>query len=331
MRYFSIIILNCIWLPLAQATTDCATQTDIPETECKTLLSLFNSTKGAGWFDIFSGDWNITNTPCSWSGITCRNGHVVAIDRQNNGLNGPIPDLTSLNNLEKLDLSHNQLNGSIATTGLPTNLQELSLDANQLNGDAPDLTTFTNLKNVNLGNNQLTGTPKFPSSLASTGDTGTAQFSETNYRINENDGTLMVTVKRVDGSEGKISANYATRSGSAKAGNDFEVAKGSLTWPGGDNSNKTIAITITDDTTVEGNETFIVSLKGGDDTSDTVKVTIVDNDSIIMQPPPKPQQPPRIYGPSYAPACPTNTLSIKTFCAVQRKTLPCDVTIEENS
>jgi len=140
-----------------------------------------------------------------------------------------------------------------------------------------------------------------------------------------------VTVKRVDGSEGKISANYATRSGSAKAGNDFEVAKGSLTWPVGDNSNKTLAITITDDTSVEGNETFIISLKGSDDTSDTVKVTIVDNDSIIIQPPPKMQKPPRISRPFYAPACSTNTLSIKNVCVAQRKTLPCDVTIEASA
>ncbi len=69
MRYslFFIITINLIWLPLAQATTDCTTQTDIPEPECKTLLSVFNSTTGAGWFDIFEGGWNITNTPCSWA------------------------------------------------------------------------------------------------------------------------------------------------------------------------------------------------------------------------------------------------------------------------
>ncbi len=65
MRYFlfSIITINFIWLPLAQATTNCTTQIDIPESECKTLLSLFNSTTGAGWYDIFEGGWNITNTP----------------------------------------------------------------------------------------------------------------------------------------------------------------------------------------------------------------------------------------------------------------------------
>jgi acetyltransferase-like isoleucine patch superfamily enzyme len=331
MRYFlfSIMTFNLIWLPLVQATTDCATQIDIPENECKTLLSLFNSTKGAGWFDIFSGGWNITNTPCSWTGITCRDGHVVAIDRQNNGLNGSLPDLTSLDNLEKLDLSHNQLNGSISPANLPSSLQALSLDDNQLNGEAPDLTTFTDLKSVNFGDNALTGTVHLPPSLTSKGLTGTAQFSERSYRVNEDEGILMVKVKRVGGDEGKISVNYAIWSESAKAGSDFEFAEGSLIWMDGDKGDKTFAITITDDTTVEGNETIIVSLKEVDDILDTVKVTIVDNDSIIVQPPPESQQ--SFSRQFYAPVCSMNSSSINSVCIAQKKTFPCNVTIEEEA
>ncbi|HIE01161.1 MAG TPA: hypothetical protein EYP59_12880 [Thiotrichaceae bacterium] len=331
MRYFlfSIMTLNLIGLPLAQATTDCATQIEIPENECKTLLSLFNSTTGAGWFDIFSGGWNITNTPCSWTGITCRDGHVIAIDRQNNGLNGPLPDLTNLDNLEKLDLSHNQLNGPISFTHLPTSLQALSLDDNQLKGEAPDLTTFTELKNVNLGDNSLTGTAQLPPSLASTGHPGTAHFSDTNYRVNENDGIFMVTVKRVGGSEGKINVSYATQSDSAKAGSDFEIAKGSLTWITGDNDDKSFALTITDDTTVEANETFIISLKEVDEILDTVMITIVDNDSVV--PSLEPQQSPHISRQFYAPVCSMNSSSINSICIAQKKTFPCNVTIEEEA
>lgn len=139
MRYCLFFTINLMWLPLAQALTNCANQSEIPENECKALLSLFNSTQGAGWFDIFSGGWSISNTPCSWAGIVCRDGHVITIDRQNNGLNGSIPDLTDLTHLETLNLSHNQLKGSLLTTHLPSSLQALSLDDNQLSGTGTPL------------------------------------------------------------------------------------------------------------------------------------------------------------------------------------------------
>ncbi len=184
MRYFIFFIITLPWLPLAQATTDCAIQTDIPESECQTLLLLFNSTKGAGWFDLFEGGWNMTNTPCSWAGITCRDEHVIAIDRQNNGLTGYLPDLTNLAHLEKLDLSHNQLNGSISSACLPSSLQELSLSDNQLSGTAPDLTHFSNLKTVNFGNNQLASTPQLLPQLVV--DTGT---------IDDNDVTILPPIE----------------------------------------------------------------------------------------------------------------------------------------
>jgi acetyltransferase-like isoleucine patch superfamily enzyme len=333
MRYFlfSLMTVNLIGLPLlAEATTDCATQIEIPENECKTLLSLFNSTTGAGWFDIFSGGWNITNTPCSWTGVTCREGHIVAIDRQNNGLKGSLPDLTNLSHLEKLDLSHNELHGPISSTHLPTSLQTLSLEDNQFNGNAPDLTTFTELKSVNLGENALTGSAQLPPSLTSNGPTGTAQFSETTYRVNEDEGLLRVTVKRVGGNEGKISVSYATLSESAKVGSDFEIAEGSLTWRDGDQGDKTFAISITDDTAIESNETFIISLQDMEETLETVKVTVVDNDSIIVQPFPELEEDsfPRQF---YAPVCSINRSSINSVCIAQKKTFPCNVTIEEEA
>jgi len=322
MRYFIFSIITLTWLPLAQATTNCATQTDIPESECKTLLSLFNSTKGAGWFDLFEGGWNITNTPCSWTGITCHDGHVIAIDRKNNGLNGPIPDLTDLSNLEKLDLSNNQLNGSILPANLPSSLQTLSLNNNQLSGTAPDLSHFSNLKTVSLGDNPLAGTPQLPPPLL---DMDTLQFSQTHYRINENEVSLTVTVKRTGSAEEKIGANYATRSDIAKANNDFEVAKGLLTWTVGDSSNKTFTIIIIDDTIKEDNETFIISLRNSNGNLDSAKVTIVDNDSSISPSSSVPS------ASSSVPSCPTDSLSINNSCNASGNILPCNVTIEEGA
>lgn len=114
-----------------------------------------------------------------------------------------------------------------------------------------------------------------PSALA------TLQFSETSYRVQENNNILTVTVKRTGNTDEKIGANYATKSGSAKAGNDFEVAKGLLTWTVGESRDKTFAITILEDFVMENNETFIVILRTKSGTLDTAKITIVDNDKTV--------------------------------------------------
>jgi acetyltransferase-like isoleucine patch superfamily enzyme len=326
MRYFLFIItltFNLIWLPLAQATTNCTNQSEIPESECKTLLSLFNSTQGAGWFDIFSGGWGITNTPCSWAGIVCLDGHVIAIDRQNNGLNGSIPDLTGLTHLETLNLSHNQLQGALLTTHLPNSLQTLSLDNNQLSGTTPDLTNFPQLTTVNLGNNQLTETPPLPPPPV---DPGSLQFSESHYPINENENLLTVTVQRTGGNEGQISAHYATQNETATAGSDFTEATGELIWTAGDSSDKTFTITIINDTLVEENETFTVALSDTTHILANTKITIEDDDQVVVVSPSPP-----VYGPFYAPLCPTNKSTISQVCRAMGNTMPCQITIEDTA
>ena len=150
----------------------------------------------------------------------------------------------------------------------------------------------------------------------------TLQFSETNYRVNEIDGPLTVTVKRIGDTDGKTRANFFTKSASAKAGSDFKVAKGSLTWAIGEADDKTFDVAIIDDFIVENNETFIMILLNKRGTLDSAKITIVDNDVLASVSP--------LSGPFSAPACYTK-LSIKNVCRVHRRTLPCDVTIEENA
>ncbi len=55
---------------IAHATTDCNQVTEIPVSECQSLLELYNSTDGVNWRN--KNGWNETNTPCSWKGITCK-------------------------------------------------------------------------------------------------------------------------------------------------------------------------------------------------------------------------------------------------------------------
>jgi len=62
------LVLWVAFLPGTQAATDCNTVTEIPVSECQSLMELYNSTNGANWKN--NTGCNQTNTPCSWFGVT---------------------------------------------------------------------------------------------------------------------------------------------------------------------------------------------------------------------------------------------------------------------
>ena len=98
----------------------CDTVTEIPSAECDALVTLFEGTDGDNWTD--NTDWLSTNTPCTWYGVTCDEGHVTRLDLQNNQLSGELPaELQNLDNLEAFYLNNNSLTGS-----LPTHLVSLT-------------------------------------------------------------------------------------------------------------------------------------------------------------------------------------------------------------
>jgi hypothetical protein len=112
---------------------------------------------------------------------------------------------------------------------------------------------------------------------------GTIQFSSGTYSVNENGGSILITVTRTGGSSGAVGVSYATSNGSAIAGSDYTSASGTLSWANGDTSNKTFSVPITNDTLDESNETFTVTLSSptggaalGSPSSSTV--TITDDD-----------------------------------------------------
>ncbi|WP_343990522.1 Calx-beta domain-containing protein, partial [Kangiella japonica] len=81
--------------------------------------------------------------------------------------------------------------------------------------------------------------------------------------------------------------NYTTNDGTATAGSDYTTASGSLSFTGTTGETRTITVPITNDTTVEGDETFTVDLSGlsnaGVTFSDAQGLgTITDNDSATV-------------------------------------------------
>jgi len=155
----SWIIISLIGLGLqAQAATNCAEVTEIPAAECEILLELYNSTNGEQWERHLG--WNVTNTPCSWTGIICGDGQITKLSLQRNQLSGLIPAaLGNFTHLEWLQLHRNQLSGSIpAELGNLTTLERLYLYSNELTGSIPaELGNLTSLKRLYLYSNELTG------------------------------------------------------------------------------------------------------------------------------------------------------------------------------
>ena len=108
------------------------------------------------------------------------------------------------------------------------------------------------------------------------------QFGPISAAVSER-GSIGLSVRRTGPASGAVSVDYATTSGSATAGLDYTSASGTLRWGDGDSSSKTVTVDITDDTAVEGDETFTADLSNpsagallGSNTS--VPITIVDDD-----------------------------------------------------
>lgn len=114
---------------------------------------------------------------------------------------------------------------------------------------------------------------------------GAIQFAQANYSVGEADGTVTLVATRTDGASGTVSAYYRTADGTATDGQDYSPTTNAVTWTDGDTAPKNIVITILNDTAVETNETFYVSLfttTGGATLGPRANavVTILDDDSV---------------------------------------------------
>ena len=126
--------------------------------------------------------------------------------------------------------------------------------------------------------------------LLGAANSGTLQFSQASYSVNEGNVTAQITVTRTSGADGAVSVSYSTSNGTASAGSDYTAASGTLSWANGDGAPKTFQVTIQDDAAVEGNESLALALTnatGGATLGSqaTATLTIADNDSApVAQP-----------------------------------------------
>lgn len=132
--------------------------TGVSTDECHGLADLYVATNGAAWTD--AGGWLTTRTPCTWYGVLCDSGHVLALSLPSNNLAGalPITAFSSFAPMVTLDLSGNHLSGAVPLLGYLTALQSLSLSNNAFSGDFPaSVGSAGGLQTLLLSGNQLTG------------------------------------------------------------------------------------------------------------------------------------------------------------------------------
>jgi hypothetical protein len=111
---------------------------------------------------------------------------------------------------------------------------------------------------------------------------GSLQFSTADYSVNENTGSITVTVTRTGGSAGDVTVDYATSDGTATAGADYEATSGTLSLLDGETS-QTFIVNILDDSAYEGDEDLNLTLSnptGGATLGNpqNAVVTIAEND-----------------------------------------------------
>jgi hypothetical protein len=141
------------------------------------------------------------------------------------------------------------------------------------NASTADSTRVLNLTRTTVANFKA-ATVNIPATLA---------IAAATYTVAEG-ATATLTVNRTGNTTGTSTVAWATANGTAVAGQDFNAASGTLTFNAGETA-KTISIPILDDTMVESNEAFTVTLSSPSNavlgTQASSTVTITSNDSAL--------------------------------------------------
>ena len=138
---------------------------------------------------------------------------------------------------------------------------------------------YINVHSSNFPAGEIRG--QFASSLSAI----SMQFSATNYIVNENAGSVTVSVTRGGNTTLPTTINYATSNGSATQPGDYTSTSGSLQFAPGETV-KTFVVPVIDDAVVEGSESIklVLSSPGGgvEGSPFTSTITILDDDKPLI-------------------------------------------------
>ena len=113
----------------------------------------------------------------------------------------------------------------------------------------------------------------------------TISFSAPSYTVDEDDGTVQVSMTISNPVSYEVSVDLSTSDGPARAGRDYTAVSETVTFPANTSAAQTVEITITDDPYPELDEYFTVSLESSDERvaiGGAATVTIVSDDALEL-------------------------------------------------
>jgi hypothetical protein len=149
--------------------------------------------------------------------------------------------------------------------------------------------TFTFKIGILLSSGNVTVGESTPSVTVRDRNPGKLEFTSSNYFVDENGVNAIITVERVDGSDGEISVDYATSDDTAIAGTHYHAAQGTLTWVDKDSNPQPITVVIFDNESYDGDKTLKLSLSqpsGGATLGLRNPATVTIKDDETPPPPP---------------------------------------------
>lgn len=260
---------------------------NVPEGSHKLTISLSNPTSGGVLGNVTQAELSIQDNDYPTVSI-----NDVSLAEGNGGTTAFTFTVTSSNAItNSLAVNYSTADGTAANgPDYQSKSGSVTIPAGQtsasvtilVNGDATaegDETFLVNLSNpgqVVIGKGKGTGTILNDDGAVP----ATFEFNQSNYDVNEDLGSLTLTVARSGDTSSAGSVDYATVDGAATQKSDFEYAAGTLTFAPGETS-KTFHVLLNEDTYVEGNEIFSVTLSnpsgGALGAQSTATVAILDD------------------------------------------------------
>ncbi|MBM3132652.1 MAG: hypothetical protein FJZ95_06430, partial [Chloroflexi bacterium] len=126
--------------------------------------------------------------------------------------------------------------------------------ASSMTGLSPNTTYYVRAYAINTAGTAYGDVTSFATSAQPS-----VRFSTSTYSLAENAGPKTITVTLSGTSSQNITVQYATSNGTAQSGSDYTAVSGTLTFTAGDSS-KTFSIPVTNDSSIESNETVNLAL-----------------------------------------------------------------------
>jgi hypothetical protein len=220
-------------------------------------------------------------SPSTYSVVEANTSVVVSVTRTS-GSDGPVSvQYATSGGTATAGTNYTSVSGTLNWASGDTGTKTFSVPINQYSTTLPSQTTVglvlsnpggSPAPSLGTSSGTLTITDSHPGAFA---------LASSTYSLNENAGSVVLSVTRSNGMYGAVSVSFSTADGTAVAGTDYTATSGALSWSDQDTSTKTITVPIINGTVWKPNVTFTVNLSSPTNGSSlgsptTATVTIIN-------------------------------------------------------